>query len=61
MAKELKTKIIKHRNTGQVKEVPARYADEFLASRSWFEVGPDGKPITRANAKKAEPTQPESK
>lgn len=53
MAKELITKIIKHLNTGQVKELPARYADEFLASRSWFEVGTDGKPVKKADAAKA--------
>lgn len=53
MAKEVITKIIKHVNTGQVKELPARYADEFIASRSWFEVGADGKPVKRADASKA--------
>jgi hypothetical protein len=61
MAKTVVTKIIKHRNTGQVKELAARYADEFLASRSWFEVGPDGKPVTKTDAKKAEPTNTEAK
>lgn len=51
MAKELKTKIIKHVNTQQVKELPVRYADEFLQSRSWYEVGKDGRPVKKADAK----------
>lgn len=48
------TKIIRHRVTNQVKELPAIYANELLRSRSWYQVDEKGKPLTKADGEKAQ-------
>lgn len=45
----METKIIRHVRTGQVKEMPLKYAKEFLKSKSWVE---EKRPVKKSSNKK---------
>jgi hypothetical protein len=45
----METKIIRHVRTGQIKEMPLKYAKEFLKSKSWEE---EKRPVKKESSKK---------